>query len=210
METGFLFSTTCATNGSSCENMREQDDNYNSWMNTGSQEMVVTFEDFGIPDNAILINRIEAKLRIKTSADGMPWEMRVSVDGGETFLNDIYSGCEGCYYATTFFNPIDSYNLYWYGDFRLPYVSAMDINSGKFRLKIMQKYPVASTTDVDRILFNIKYAIPISSTPTPTPTPSKIPLILIPGIGGSELKSNETFKSTILIIPMISSGLIRS
>lgn len=31
----------------------------------------------------------------------------------------------------------------------------------------------------------------VTSTPTPTPTPSKTPLILIPGIGGSELKVNE-------------------
>lgn len=35
-------------------------------------------------------------------------------------------------------------------------------------------------------------------TPTTTPTPTpKIPLILIPGIGGSEFKSSETFLSTI-------------
>ncbi|MDP2586038.1 MAG: alpha/beta fold hydrolase, partial [Candidatus Levybacteria bacterium] len=37
-----------------------------------------------------------------------------------------------------------------------------------------------------------------SPTPTPAPTPiPKTPLILIPGIGGSELKSNETFVSKI-------------
>ncbi len=37
-----------------------------------------------------------------------------------------------------------------------------------------------------------------TSTPTPTPTPTpKTPLILIPGIGGSEFKSNQTFSSSI-------------
>ena len=44
-ETGFRFPTTCQTDGSSCDNMRTQDTNYNSWIQKGYEEVKVTFTD---------------------------------------------------------------------------------------------------------------------------------------------------------------------
>ncbi|MDP2585683.1 MAG: hypothetical protein Q8P29_02265 [Candidatus Levybacteria bacterium] len=194
-ETGYRFPTTCTTNGSSCENMREQDDKYNSWVNASSKEVVATFEDFGIHDDALFIRNFRVKLRMRSSVNGILWAPLFSIDYGATYFGQAY-GCDYCYYATTSFNSIDNYNLRWYADYRLPnFVPAEDLNSGKFRLKIRQKYASVNTTDIDTMLFNIEYAVPI--TPTPTPIPTKTPLILIPGIGGSELKSDQTFTSTV-------------
>src|SRR3989344_1635528 len=71
-ETGFRLPTTCVTDGSSCENMRAQDTNYNSWTNAYFESINVTFTDFGVPENTV-IDDIQIKLRIRTNTFGWSW-----------------------------------------------------------------------------------------------------------------------------------------
>lgn len=73
-------------------------------------------------------------------------------------------------------------------------VTGAQLNSPTFRLRLSQGLGFKNT-DIDTLLFNVRYNIqaPSPVPPTPTPSPTKVPLILIPGIGGSELKvADET------------------
>jgi len=193
---GYSFATTCSTDGSSCDNMREQDDKYNSWVNAYNKQVAFTFEGFNIPENA-LIQNIFINLRLRDSVKNSVWKPQVSKDGG---LNYFDKTCNNClFYADTSFNDLPTAG----GIIEVPFyifdpnpITGKDIKSGKFRLRIVNKYSYLSNVDIDKMEFYIQYYIN-EDTPTPTPTLVKTPLILIPGIGGSELKSDQTFTSTI-------------
>lgn len=206
-ETGFRFPTTCVTNGSSCENMRTQDTTYNSWTNTTYEFIDVTFTDFGVPGNAT-IDDIQIKLRIKTNTFGWSWFTKFSDNNGVTFY--VPSRCvispDSCQYNTTeLFNSISSVTMTWLNTNSMKTVTGAMLNSPLFLFRLWQSTGTKNT-DIDVLLFNIRYhtaaptptPVPTSTptpaptaTPTPTPIQAKTPLLLIPGIGGSELKTTE-------------------
>lgn len=199
-ETGYRFPTTCVTNGSSCENMRTQDSTYNSWTNTTYESIDVTFTDFGVPENTI-VDDIQVKLRIKTNTFGWSWFTYFSDNNGVTFyapfLRCVISP-DSCQYNTTeLFNSISSVTMTWPNTNSVKTVTGAMLNSPLFLFKLWQSTGLKNT-DIDVLLFNIRYhtiaptPTPVpTSTPTPTPIPAKTPLLLIPGIGGSELKTVE-------------------
>jgi pimeloyl-ACP methyl ester carboxylesterase len=196
-ETGYRFPTTCVTNGSSCENMRTQDAAYNSWTNATYEFIDVTFTDFGVPESAI-IDDIQIKLRIRTNTFGWSWFPRFSDNNG-VFLYSPYLcsiSPNSCQYNTTeFFNSISSVTMTWLNTNKIKTVTGAMLNSPLFIFELWQNLGVKNT-DIDVLLFNIRYhtAAPTptpTATPAPTPTPAKTPLLLIPGIGGSEFKTAE-------------------
>lgn len=164
-ETGFRSPTTCSTDGSSCENMQVQDNNYNFWSNTYSEEVQTTFTDFGIPNNAI-IDDIQIKLRIKTSSSGWTWFFSASPNNGNT-----YYAPEGCthfggscrYNTNTFFNSIESPTVTWINSSPYYTFTGKDINSSDFRFRLWQSTG-AKNTDIDTLLFNIRYHLEPSLT----------------------------------------------
>ncbi len=84
-------------------------------------------------------------------------------------------------------------------------LSSSFFENKELRLKINGSSPSTQwSANIDNLEIAFDYDAPITPTPTPTPTPAptptptptptpilKVPLILIPGIGGSELKTDE-------------------
>jgi len=169
-QTGFKFPTTCQTTGSSCENLRAEDDQYNSWEQYSRKEIVATFEGFSVPDNAI-ISSIEIKTRMRSSLSFTRWEAVASYDSGNSYVLYVTSTP---YYPDTVFNTgYMSWQRLRYYDDTFGILTGKDINSGKFRLKV-RSVSTGEATDIDTMSFNIFYNLP-DVPPTQTPTPTSVP-----------------------------------
>lgn len=171
-ETGFRFPTTCWTNGSSCENLKFQDNLWNSWINTKQEDIVGTFEDFRIPDNAI-VDEIQVKLRVQAfPTHGWSWYIQYSLNSGFNFI--FAGGTTGCssriyiciYNTSPWFNEINS-PTFILPPFIIPsdIISGAMLNTSQFRLKAFQAGGFKNT-DVDTFLVNIKYHIEEPTGPT--------------------------------------------
>jgi murein DD-endopeptidase MepM/ murein hydrolase activator NlpD len=171
-ETGFKFPSDCRTNGSSCENMEYQDNNYNSWTPGKGEEVKVTFSNFNIPENAE-IDDIHIKMRIRSNISGSSWGVAFSDDNGQTFYNPYFCSptnpisCQ--YNSGTSFNSISTITFTWQNTNKIKRLTGKIINSPQFLFKV---YGINSftlkNTDIDVLLLNVRYHIP---DPYPTPTP---------------------------------------
>lgn len=214
-QTGFRFPTTCTTNGSSCENMRFDDELYNSWPSTQYQDVVTTFTGFGIPNNAS-IDEIQIKLLIRSSSRGWTWFTQYSVDNGGIFLFPDHIYCSlatPCSYnVETYFNTNSFYNspytLTWKNNKPSNgFVDGTVLNSDQFKLKIFQ-WSGWKTTDIDAVSYNIVYSLP-AVTPTPA---GPVPFLDLPWDYEGDGRS---FNDAALAIssyfdheyPLLSSGL---
>ncbi len=175
-ETGYRFATTCQTNGSSCENMSNQDTLYNSWKATYYEEVIVSFEDFGVPDDVVL-DDIQVKMRIRTPSTyppygGWTWYAYASVDGGNAFFSPPFD-CMIHVSGPCRYNTLRNFNrlnfaptITWLNNSRYFTVSGSNINSNNFKLKLWQSTGVKDT-DIDVLLFNVRYHDPDKVPPTP-------------------------------------------
>jgi len=188
--------------------MRAQDTTYNSWINTTYESIDVTFTDFGVPED-VIIDDIQIKLRIRTNTSGWSWFPHFSDNNGVTFYAPYWCAVspDSCQYNTrTVFNSISSVTMTWLNTNSIKTVTGAMLNSPLFVFRLWQSTGIKNT-DIDVLLFNIRYhtatptptSVPTSTltptatpTPTPTPIPEKItPLVIVPGILGSELKVAE-------------------
>ena len=180
-ETGFRFPTSCTTNGTSCDNMKLQDTNYNSWISTQYEEVIATFTDFGIPEDAV-IDDIQVKLRIRTSPNGgWTWLAYASIDNGATYYspaNCSFSSIPRCRYnTTTAFNAISAPTFTWFNNNPGHTFTGKDLNSSSFRFLIWQSTGIKNT-DIDTLLINVRYHFgqpSVTPLPTTLPTPTAIP-----------------------------------
>jgi murein DD-endopeptidase MepM/ murein hydrolase activator NlpD len=166
-ETGFRFPTTCQTNGSSCDNMRTQDINYNSWINKGYEEIKATFTDFGVPTDAV-IEEIQIKLRVRVSGTANFWLVHFPDDEGNTWYLPNYctpispSSCK--YTPRSSFNSISSPTFTWLNTNKQKKVTGAMLNDPNFVIRLSENNQLQNT-DIDTLLFNIKYHLPDPSPP---------------------------------------------
>lgn len=179
-ETGFRFPTTCQTDGNSCDNMRNEDNIYNSWIQKGYEEIKTTFTDFGVPLDAV-IDEIQIKLKIRVSGPENFWLVRFSDDGENTWYSPNYctnispSSCK--YTAHSIFNSISSPTFTWLNTNKTKTVTGELLNEPNFIIKLSENN-LLQNTDIDTLLFNIKYHAP---NPAPTLPPGVTPYLITPG-----------------------------
>lgn len=166
-ETGFKSPTTCTTNGSSCSNMEMQDTNYNSWINASPEEIVTTFTGFDIPEDSI-IDDIQIKMKVKTSTNGWLWLVEASTNNGVNYFTPLGCGNGICSYnTTTNFNSINVPNLVFLNTNPNKILTGKDVSSSLFKLRLRESSSNIKSTDVDTLLFNIRYHL--GSLPPPLP-----------------------------------------
>ncbi|MFH1832817.1 MAG: hypothetical protein ABH816_01435 [Candidatus Levyibacteriota bacterium] len=200
-ETGFRFPTTCATNGSSCENMRDQGINYNSWINATYEYVDTTFTDFNVPENGT-IDDIQIKMRIRTNTSGWQWNMYFTDNNGVKF----YAASDWCrvspfsckYNTDIYFNSINSVTFTFLNTNSNKEVTGAMLNSPGFFIRLWQSAGIKNT-DIDTLLFNVRYHI-AEPTPTPTPIPGVTSYLITKGFmvaDGEEIWGRAVFYRNI-------------